>query len=158
MSESMSCWICATIESALDDMAVLLLHNRWVVLPIIAQSRRSFNATMFTCRFRIRPHGLWSHSFDLAYWLHPSSEGHGYLSEAVRLITQVAFDTLGAQRVAIVCDQKNARSRHVPERLGYVLEGCLRNNARGADGTLFDMLIFALTPADYQRVLPQWPD
>src|SRR6266511_1105619 len=64
MSESMSCWICATIESALDDMAVLLLHNRWVVLPIIAQSRRSFNATMFTCRFRIRPHGLWSHSFD----------------------------------------------------------------------------------------------
>src|SRR6266498_2845040 len=62
MSESMSCWICATIESALDDMAVLLLHNRWVVLPIIAQSRRSFNATMFTCRFRIRPHGLWSHS------------------------------------------------------------------------------------------------
>src|SRR6266542_6188128 len=66
MSESMSCWICATIESALDDMAVLLLHNRWVVLPIIAQSRRSFNATMFTCRFRIRPHGLWSHSYDLA--------------------------------------------------------------------------------------------
>src|SRR6266498_2770192 len=64
MSESMSCWICATIESALDDMAVLLLHNRWVVLPIIAQSRRSFNATMFTCRFRIRPHGLWSHSND----------------------------------------------------------------------------------------------
>src|SRR6266498_4708517 len=65
MSESMSCWICATIESALDDMAVLLLHNRWVVLPIIAQSRRSFNATMFTCRFRIRPHGLWSHSYAI---------------------------------------------------------------------------------------------
>src|SRR6266542_4707871 len=62
----MSCWICATIESALDDMAVLLLHNRWVVLPIIAQSRRSFNATMFTCRFRIRPHGLWSHSYGIA--------------------------------------------------------------------------------------------
>jgi len=44
---------------------VLLLHNRWVVLPIIAQSRRSFNATMFTCRFRIRPHGLWSHSIEI---------------------------------------------------------------------------------------------
>src|SRR6266498_238765 len=68
MSESMSCWICATIESALDDMAVLLLHNRWVVLPIIAQSRRSFNANRFICRFRMRLHGFWSHSNDFEPW------------------------------------------------------------------------------------------
>src|SRR6266545_3491982 len=62
MSACISCWICATIESVLDDMAMLLRHNRWVVLPIIAQSRRPFNATTFICRFRMRRHGLWSHS------------------------------------------------------------------------------------------------
>jgi hypothetical protein len=45
-------------------MAVLLLHNRWVVLPIIAQSGRSFNATTFICRFRMRCHGFWSNSID----------------------------------------------------------------------------------------------
>src|SRR5947208_13914873 len=64
MSESMSCWICATIESALDDMAMLLLYNRWVVLPIIAQSRRSFNAATCICRFQMRLHGFWSYSND----------------------------------------------------------------------------------------------
>src|SRR6266498_1397692 len=66
MSACISCWICATIESVLDDMAMLLRHNRWVVLPIIAQSRRPFNATTFICRFRMRRHGLWSHSYQLA--------------------------------------------------------------------------------------------
>src|SRR5712691_11284018 len=66
MSESMSCWICATIESALDDIAVLLLHNRWVGLPIIAQSRRSFNATTFICRFQMRLHNLSSHSIEIS--------------------------------------------------------------------------------------------
>jgi hypothetical protein len=45
-------------------MAMLLLHNRWLVLPIIAQSRRSFNAATFICRFRMRLHGFWSHSND----------------------------------------------------------------------------------------------
>src|SRR6266498_5472823 len=85
MSESMSCWICATIESALDDMAVLLLHNRWVVLPIIAQSRRSFNATMFTCRFRIRPHGLWSHSYHFLV--------HGLISEKTASMARPAVKT-----------------------------------------------------------------
>src|SRR6266498_3212151 len=68
MSACISCWICATIESVLDDMAMLLRHNRWVVLPIIAQSRRPFNATTFICRFRMRRHGLWSHSNDYRYY------------------------------------------------------------------------------------------
>ena len=107
---------------------------------------------------RLRPTDWSLPAFDVAYWLHPAAEGHGYLSEAVRLVTQLAFETLGAQRVAIVCDQHNARSRRLPERLGYVLEGCLRNNGRGPDGVLFDMLIFALTPVDYQRARGQWSD
>src|SRR6266542_5615187 len=67
MSACISCWICATIESVLDDMAMLLRHNRWVVLPIIAQSRRPFNATTFICRFRMRRHGLWSHSYQILF-------------------------------------------------------------------------------------------
>lgn len=106
---------------------------------------------------RLRPIDWSIPAFDLAYWLHPTAEGQGYLSEAARLVTQLAFDTLGAQRLVIVCDRQNIRSQRVPERLGYVLEGCLRNNARGPDGALFDMLVFALTPADYRRVRVQWP-
>ena len=32
-------------------------------------------------------------SFEIGYWLRQSAEGHGYMSEAVRLITTYLFDT-----------------------------------------------------------------
>jgi RimJ/RimL family protein N-acetyltransferase len=105
---------------------------------------------------RLRPTDWSIPAFDIAYWLHPAAEGHGYASEAVRLAAALAFDTLAAQRLVICCDQRNARSRHVPERLGFVPEGCLRNSARGPDNALLDMLVFALTPADYRREQARW--
>ena len=105
----------------------------------------------------LRPADWFIPSFDIAYWLHPAAEGQGYVSEAVRLAAGLAFETLGADRLIICCDQRNVRSRSVPERLGFVLEGCLRNNARGPDGELFDMLVFALTADDHRRVRAEWP-
>jgi len=105
---------------------------------------------------RLRPTDWSIPAFDIAYWLHPAAEGHGYASVAVRLAAALAFDTLAAQRLVICCDQRNTRSRRLPERLGFVLEGCLRNNARGPDDALFDMLVFALTPEDYRREGAGW--
>lgn len=90
--------------------------------------------------------------FEIGYWLRQSAEGHGYITEAVRLLTDYAFDSLGANRVEITCDSRNLRSAAVPHRLGFVLEGWLRNQMPAADGTLADRLIFALTRDD-----PRWP-
>jgi len=101
---------------------------------------------------RLRPTDWSIPAFDLAYWLNPAAGGRGYATEAVRLLARLAFETLGAQRLAICCDRANQRSRRVAERLGFVLEGCLRNGARGPDGQLFDMLVYALLPIDYGRV------
>jgi RimJ/RimL family protein N-acetyltransferase len=105
---------------------------------------------------RLRPTDWGVPAFDIAYWLDPAATGRGYAAEAVRLLVALAFERLAAQRLVICCDQKNQRSSRVPERLGFVLEGCLRNQARGGDGELFDMLVYALTPADFARVRSQW--
>ncbi|HEX9412522.1 MAG TPA: GNAT family N-acetyltransferase [Ktedonobacterales bacterium] len=90
--------------------------------------------------------------FELGYWLRQSAEGHGYLSEAVRLLTDYAFDALHANRIEIGCDTRNQRSAAVAERLGFVREAHLRNHASSMDGTLRSTYIFALTPSD-----PRWP-
>lgn len=90
--------------------------------------------------------------FEIGYWLRTAAEGHGYMTEAVRLLTTYAFTALGANRVAIHCDARNTRSAAVPQRLGFVREGCLRNFLRAPDGELADQLVFALTFAD-----PRWP-
>lgn len=91
--------------------------------------------------------------FEIGYWLRASAEGHGYMSEAVRLLTEFAFESLETTRVEIRCDARNVRSAGVAERLGFVREARLRNDAFATDGTLRDTLIFSLIPSD-----PRWPE
>jgi ribosomal-protein-serine acetyltransferase len=90
--------------------------------------------------------------FEIGYWLRISAEGHGYMSEAVRLLTDFAFAQLDAVRVEIRCDARNARSAGVAERLGFVREAQLRNDELAPEGSLRDTLIFSLIPSD-----PRWP-
>src|SRR5215211_4950917 len=67
--------------------------------------------------------------FEMGYWIREGEEGKGYVREAVQLQTIFAFETLGANRLEIRCDARNDRSRHIPESLGFILEGRLRNEA-----------------------------
>jgi RimJ/RimL family protein N-acetyltransferase len=84
--------------------------------------------------------------FEIGYWVRTSFAGQGYVTEAVRAIAQAAFDLLGAARVEIHCDARNARSGRVAHRAGFAIEACLRNHARAVDGSLRDTLIFARLP------------
>ena len=88
-------------------------------------------------------------SFEIGYWLRSSAEGHGYVTEAARLLTDYFFATYDAKRVFIRCDARNTRSAAVAERLGFVREARLRNYALAQDGVLQDMLIYAVTPEDW---------
>ncbi|MFG6415815.1 GNAT family N-acetyltransferase [Roseateles sp. DC23W] len=86
----------------------------------------------------------WSvRKFEIGYWIRPDAAGQGHVSEAVRLLTSLAFDRLGARRVEIRCDAKNLKSRGVAERCGFELEGVLRRDALGVDGTPRDTALYA---------------
>lgn len=91
-------------------------------------------------------------TFEIGYWLRRSAEGHGYMAEAVQLLTRMAFDTLAANRVEIRMDARNARSEQIPKRLGFIHEGTLRNNTPDADGEPRDTHVYALIPDDYRRL------
>lgn len=86
--------------------------------------------------------------FEIGYWLRADAEGHGYMTEAVRLLTTFAFESLGANRVFIRCDARNSRSANVARRLGFVQEAHLRNELRGHNGGLRDTLVFGRIPGD----------
>ncbi len=92
--------------------------------------------------------------FEIGYWVRASEQGRGYITEAVRGITAFAFGTLKAERVEIRCDARNTRSAAVAERCGYTLEGTLRRDSRGIDGSLRDTLVFSLIREDWE----QWGD
>ncbi len=84
----------------------------------------------------------WAHGCcELGYWIAGDFEGLGYVSEAVALVEQAMFD-VGMHRIEIRCDPRNVRSVAVAERLGYQLEGTLRDNV-WLDGGWQDTMVFA---------------
>src|SRR3954470_18166611 len=46
-------------------------------------------------------------SFEIGYWLRTKFTGQGYMTEAVRAIASMALEKLNANRVEIICDNRN---------------------------------------------------
>ncbi|MDM5188261.1 GNAT family N-acetyltransferase [Bacillus sp. DX4.1] len=82
--------------------------------------------------------------FEIGYWIDSRFSGKGYMTEAVKGIVEFAFTELKANRLEIRCDSKNVKSRAIPERLGFKLEGILESHSVAVDGTgLGDTCVFA---------------
>lgn len=103
----------------------------------------------FVGRCGIHPRNWEVPRFEIGYWCRTCFQGRGYITEAVLGMTRFAFEELGAQKIEIRCDVRNERSRRVAERAGYRLEGELRNDDLGMDGSLRDTLIFGLISEDF---------
>lgn len=81
---------------------------------------------------------------EIGYWVRTSYAKQGYITESTRGLTEFAFAQLGAKRVEIRCDALNDRSAAIPKRLGFTLEGILKNEARDhLTDNLRDTMIFA---------------
>jgi RimJ/RimL family protein N-acetyltransferase len=72
--------------------------------------------------------------FEVGYWCRTSARGRGLVSEAVAAMERVAFEDLGAMRVELRTDVTNAASWRIAERLGFTLEGVLRNDGLNPRG------------------------
>ncbi len=81
--------------------------------------------------------------FEIGYWLRTSKTGQGYITEAVEALTKYAFKILKAKRIEIRCDDTNLKSRAIPERLGYQLDGILKMEALAADGSVRNTCVYS---------------
>lgn len=83
--------------------------------------------------------------FELGIELFPDERGRGYGREAVEQIVELLFDTHGAHRVQASTWVENAAMRRVFERLGWQLEGVMREFMPTPDGELDDYALYAIT-------------
>jgi ribosomal-protein-serine acetyltransferase len=83
-------------------------------------------------------------STSIGYWLVAEAEGKGLMTATVRAQLDHAFGVWGLHRVVIEAVLDNARSRAIPERLGFTEEGVLRQakllRGRYEDAALYAML------------------
>jgi RimJ/RimL family protein N-acetyltransferase len=85
-------------------------------------------------------------SLEIGYWIREDAIGRGYATELTAVLTRVAFEHCGVERVDIRVEPSNVRSRGVPRKLGYVEEATLRRRlpAKSDDGPLRDVVMFTM--------------
>lgn len=81
---------------------------------------------------------------ELGYWLGRAYTGQGVMTRCVSALVGYAFDVWHLHRLEIRCATGNTRSRAIPERLGFRLDGILREEAwlhdRYVDHAVYSML------------------
>ena len=87
-------------------------------------------------------------SFRMAIWL-PEHCNKGLGSEAIALMINHAFGTIGLNRIELEVYAFNPRARHVYEKVGFVLEGT-RREAFWWDGEPVDAHIMAMLRSDFE--------
>ncbi|MFC9294700.1 GNAT family N-acetyltransferase [Streptomyces sp. NPDC057010] len=84
-------------------------------------------------------------------FLGASWQGTGLNTEAKLLMLTHAFEVMGMNRVELLTDVRNARSRAAIEGLGATHEGVLRHHMVMRDGWIRDTAVYSITR-------PEWPD
>lgn len=79
---------------------------------------------------------------ELGYWLRQDLQGRGIMTRSTKALVDFALEHLGLNRVEIRAATDNRRSRAVPERLGFVQEGVLREFAWLNDHFV-DLVVYA---------------
>ncbi len=96
---------------------------------------------------------------ELGWILLPEHRGRGYATEMGRELMRAAFETMGAQRVIAHCDDRNAPSYRVMERLGMSLAGIEKGTrpAKRAGERSGDERTYAVSLAEW-RIQRAWAE
>jgi ribosomal-protein-serine acetyltransferase len=84
----------------------------------------------------------------IGYWLDRDHRGRGLVGVAVRALVRHGFTSLALRRIEIRTDVQNRASRAVAERLGFHLEGVLRESYRVAAERYSDDAVYSLLASE----------
>ena len=98
-------------------------------------------------------HGInWANkSTSLGYWLAKEEQGKGTMTKACAAYIAHSFSDLNLHRIEIRCATENLRSRAIPERLGFLSEGIIRE-AEWVNGAFLDHVVYGLLSTEWTEV------
>lgn len=126
-----------------------LIANYYMEEPIgkYAILLKESNKMIGTIEFRVHEYNK---SGELGYTLNRHFWGKGYMTEAGKLILDLAFNTLGLERVFAEFDVRNSASGKVLDRLGMTYEGTRRRNHM-VKGFLADSAHYSILKEEYAK-------
>jgi len=90
-------------------------------------------------------------ALEIGYWLRLDAVGKGIATEMASALVKVAFEFDKVRRLDLMCSPENERSAAVARRLGFTLEGRLRDRQIAAHHPRSDLLCFTLLAVEYPR-------
>ncbi|WP_433164110.1 GNAT family N-acetyltransferase [Kribbella sp. CA-247076] len=95
---------------------------------------------------RLGPTGV--RAAHLGYAIHADHWGHGYATDASRVMLRLAFGPLGKHRVSAAIGPENEASIAVVKRLGFSYEGRIRHHVF-TNGDWRDSLLYSLLESEF---------
>lgn len=87
---------------------------------------------------------------DIGYWLAAQYQGKGIMTRSCRALIGYAFDDLKLNKVEIRCATMNTHSCAIPQRLGFIQEGTMRQ-AEWLYDHYVDLKLYGLLASEWQR-------
>lgn len=84
----------------------------------------------------------------LSYWIDAQHQGKGIMTACCRSVLEHDFKVWKLNRITIECATENTRSRAIPERLGFRLEGIIREG-EWLHGRFVDHAVYGLLCSDF---------
>ncbi len=89
-------------------------------------------------------------STSMGYWLDAAAQGQGIMTRACQVLIAHIFEAMGLNRIEIRCATGNNGSCAIPRRLGFHLEGTVRQ-AEWLYDHYVDHYVFGLLAADWPQ-------
>ena len=87
---------------------------------------------------------------EIGYWIDAEHQGFGIITRSVTTLINTAFKDLKLNKVCIPVAELNTKSRKVPERLGFKIEGIARE-AEWLYDHYVDHVLYALLKSEWQN-------
>ncbi len=88
---------------------------------------------------------------EIGYWLSEKMQGKGIIIRSVYRLLAFAFNEWGMNRVQIRVAVDNVKSKKIPEKLGFYLEGIERDGELLVDNKFTDIAVYSLLKKEFQE-------
>lgn len=87
---------------------------------------------------------------EIGYWLSQNAQGKGIMTQSVSKLVEYAFNEMGMNRIQIKVAVGNNKSRRIPEKLGFQMEGIERDGELLVDNVFTDIAVYSLLRKEYK--------